>query len=489
MSKSLFLIPILLLAPLTTSAAAIPPRPEQIEFAPLQFDPPLAADYHHTLPNGVSVYLAPSHEFPLINLALTFQGGQYLESPEQIGLAVLTGALMRQGGSETMSAEEMDEALDFLAANVSIGCGGTTSSASLNSLASNFEESFARFMDLVRHPGFQQDRLDLVRDQTIERMKRRNDDASSILRREWSAFMYGREHFEARQATAAMVQSITHEDLSTMHRRIFHPGNLTIAVTGDFDPQAMLKMLEQTCADWPVGETAPAIPAPTHKITPGVYHLEKDIPQGKVRIGMRSLQRDDPDFFPMLVMNNILGGGGFTSRITNRVRSDEGLAYSAGSRFRPGVHYPGAIAAAFDSKNRTVALACKIIYEEIDRIRNEPVSEEELETAKNSFIETFPRTFESKPGMLSVFVSDEITNRSPDYWVTYRDRVKSVTAQSIQNVAQKHLNPDQLAIFIVGNWDEIYPGDLEGRATMSEFHQGDVTHLPLRDPMTLKPIE
>ncbi|MEC9374083.1 MAG: hypothetical protein VYC34_09575, partial [Planctomycetota bacterium] len=140
------------------------------------------------------------------------------------------------------------------------------------------------------------------------------------------------------------------------------------------------------------------------------------------------------------------------------------------------------------SKNRTVALATKIVFEEIDRIRTSEVTDEELETAKNSFIETFPRTFESKIGMINVFISDEWTGRPDGYWQNYRDNVAAVSKSDVKRVANTHLDPDSMTILVVGKWDEIYPGDLEGRARMSDFFDGQATEVPLRDPLTQQPL-
>jgi zinc protease len=477
-------------AAFAATAVAIPPHPEQIQFEPLKFDPPNASAYRHTLANGVAVYLAPSKEFPLINVAFTFRGGDYLDPKDKIGLAGATGAMMRRGGSSTMSAQDLDEEFDFLAAQATTFAGQTMSGASLNSLKSNFDTSFALFMDMLRNPRFQQDRLDVYKAEVIERLKQRNDDADPILAREWNMLIYGSEHFEAAEPTKSSIESITEDDLNAMHKRIFHPApnHLYIAVTGDFEIKEMMSKLDRAIEGWPAGEAAADPPAPTATFTPGVYHVEKDIPQGKVFIGLRGITRDDPDYFALLVANNILGGGGFTSRITNRVRSDEGLAYHASSQMQPNVYYPGEILATYQSKNPTVALAAKIVIEEIDRIRNEAVSEQELEIARNSYIETFPRTFESKAGMLAVFVSDEMTNRPKDYWETYRDKIKGVTAADVQRVAKKYLDPQKMAIFVVGKWEEITKGDLGGRATMNDFFGGKVTHLPLRDPLTLEPV-
>ena len=203
---------------------------------------------------------------------------------------------------------------------------------------------------------------------------------------------------------------------------------------------------------------------------------------------MRAIERDDPDAIPLDLLNDILGGSGFTSRIMQQVRSNEGLAYSAASAIVPKVDYPGQFQARFESKNATVALATKIILDLIEGVRTEPVTYEELETAKAAAIETFPRQFESKPAMLRVFVNDEWTDRPADFWQTYRDKVSAVTREDLLRVAKKHLDPEKMAVLVVGDWDEIAGGDLEKRASMAEFFGGKVTHLPLRDPLTLEPL-
>jgi zinc protease len=470
------------------SGSPLPKRPEEIQFGPLKFDAPDAASFRHTLKDGTPVYLAPSHEFPLINLSLTFKGGDNLDPADMVGLAGMTGRMIREGGTATRKPAEVDEAFDFMATQCSTSCGDTTSSASMNCLANNFDESLKLFVDMLRNPGFDAARLDTNRGQLLEGMKQRNDDARGISGREWAALMYGREHFEAAEPTEKGIKAITPEAMKQLHARIFNPGNMIIAVSGDFEPKAMIAKLDAAFDGWARGQRQADPVAPTATLKPGVYHVQKDIPQGKVSIGLRSITRDDPDYIPYLMLNDILGGGGFTSRIMTQVRSNEGLAYSANSRLAPKVWYPGEWRAGFESKNPTVALATRIVLEEMQKIRDNPVTDEELETTKKQFIETFPRTFESKPAMLGVFVSDEWTNRPKDYWKTFRDRVNATTKEDLQRVARKYLAPDQVAILVVGDWKTIAPGDLNGRAKMADFFGGKVTHLPLRDPMTMEPI-
>jgi len=472
--------------PAAASAPDLPARPEEIAFAPLAYEPPAAADFRHVLPDGTVVYLAPSHEFPLVNLTITFKGGASLDPADVPGLASMTARMVREGGSRTLAPAELDETLDFLATQASVTANEFFTTAVMNCLVSTFDESLVIFLDLLRTPRFDADRLETAKARTLEALKRRNDDASSILAREWKRLVYG-EHFEAAEPTAASVAAFDRDRLAEMHALVFRPGNAIVSVSGDFEVPEMLATLERAFAGWERGGPVADPAVPTAVLEPGLYHVPKDIPQGKVILGSRSIRRDDPDAIPLLLLNEILGAGGFTSRLMQQVRSNEGLAYSVRSTIVPRVDYPGDFRAGFESKNATVALATKIVLDEIRRIRTEPVADEELETARQGLIETFPRQFESKPQMLRVFVNDEWTQRPADFWKTFRAKVETVTKEDLLRVAKAHLDPDAMAILVVGDWDPIAAGDIDKRASMADFFGGEVRHLPLRDPLTLEP--
>ena len=488
----LLVVAALLLVPLARAeapvAAALPKRPEEITFPPLAYEPPDPVAFRRTLPDGTVVYLAPSHEFPLVNLSITFKGGGSLDPADLPGLAALTARMVREGGTRRLPPAELDETLDFLATEVTVAANDTFTTASMSCLKANFAESLDLLVEMLKTPGFDAARLATTQARLIEVLKQRNDDAASILGREWKRLTFGTNHFESAEPTGATVAAMTREKLAEMHARVFHPGNAIVAVSGDFEEPEMLAALTKAFAGWERGAVAPDPAAPTATLEPGLYHVPKDIPQGKVAIGRRSITRDDPDAIPLLLLDEILGAGGFTSRLMQKVRSNEGLAYSVRSAVSPRVAYPGDFRAGFESKNATVALATKIVLDEIRAVREQLVTEEELEIAKRGLIETFPRQFESKPKMLGVFVNDEWTKRPAGFWKTFRQKVAAVTREDLQRVARTHLDPERMAILVVGDWDEIAPGDLGKRASMAEFFGGRVKHLPLRDPLTLEPL-
>ncbi|MFM8435281.1 MAG: M16 family metallopeptidase, partial [Planctomycetia bacterium] len=293
----------------------VPARPEKIAFQPLDFAPPEAASFRRVLPDGTAVYLAPSHEFPLVTVSITFKGGASLDPAEVPGLASMTARMVREGGTKKLAPAEFDETLDFLATEVGVTANETFTTATMNCLKSNLDESLELFVGMLRDPAFDQGRLDTGKARVVEGLKQRNDDASSILSREWKRLVYGIGHFESAEPTDKTVAAISRDKLAEMHRRVFHPGNMIVAVSGDFDEQEMLAKLEKAFAGWERGSPAPDPVAPTAVLEPGLYHVPKEIPQGKVLLGMRSITRDDPDAIPLLLLNDILGAGGFTSRI------------------------------------------------------------------------------------------------------------------------------------------------------------------------------
>jgi zinc protease len=323
-------------------------------------------------------------------------------------------------------------------------------------------------------------------------MKRRNDESADIEAREWGALMRGEGHWTNRWPTQASVDGISREDLAAFHRRWVGPRNFVLAVSGDFERATMAKQLEKAFAKWPFPAERPAPPpAPAAPSAGGWYIVDKDVNQGRIAIGLRTIDRYDPDYVAAQVMNDILGGGSFTSRLVNRIRSDEGLAYSVRSSLESGTWYADAWRAGFQSKARSVPYAVSLALQEIARVRDTLVTATELEVSKNKFIEAFPTRFETAGAIAGLMAADELTGRrarDPDYWIAFRDRIAQVTAQDVQRVARRLLDPARMTVLLVGHAADMAAGDPKHDVSLAGLAGGTPKRLPLRDPMTMKPM-
>jgi predicted Zn-dependent peptidase len=471
---------------------SIPDRPEKLSFPPLTYEPPDPKAFRVQLKNGPVAYVVADRELPLVNISVLAHTGEYLDPQGKERLANLTGYLLSRGGIKSKTAEEMEERLAFLAAQLNSGMGDSQGSVNLNLLSKDLDEGLSILREVLTTPRFQDDKIVLRKQQMVQAMKQRNDDSSAIEGREYGFLAFGENFWGNRYSTASSVESITREDLEGFHRKWFYPSNFVVAASGDFDREQMVRKLEELFSNWPhAGEKPPPIPTNTVFAAPGAYIVDKDVNQGRVSMMLPGIKRDDPDYFRVIVMNDILGGGGFTSRIMNRVRSDEGLAYSAGSSFPGGVYYPLTFSAGFQSKSRTVAYAASIVLDEMKRLATEPVTDEEMDTSKRGFIERFPRSFATKAQTAGIFAQEEFTGRyakDPEFWKKYRSRIDGVTKDDVLRVAKKYVAPDKLVLLAVGQKEEILKSHPNHPVKLTDVVSGPLTELPLRDPLTMKPL-
>jgi predicted Zn-dependent peptidase len=474
-----------------SSSPAIVEHPSKLTFPPFDFVPPRAEQYRVQLKSGTVVYVAEDRELPLVNISILVRTGDWVDPDGKEGLADFCGALLTKSGTESRTAQELEERLAFLAANLGSKIEGAQGTVSLNLLSKDIDEGLAILREVLSRPRFQQDRIDLQKRQTMQAMNQRNDDSATIEGFEMGFLAYGEKFWENRHQTAASVESISRDDLMAFHQRWFFPGNFIVAASGDFDRAEMIAKLEKLFSDWPhSGTPPPAVPDDIAMAAPGVYLVDKSVNQGRVSLLLPGIRREDPDLFPVMLMNDILGGSGFSSRLVNRIRSDEGLAYSVGSVFQGGIYFPTAFRAAFQTKSRTVPFATSIVLEEMKRIAAEPVTDAELENSKRSFIDRMPRQFASKAQVVGVFAVDEYTGRfrnDPRYWQEVASRIKAVTKEDVQRVAKKYLTPERLVVLVVGEKEEILKGHPNHAAKMTDFGDGKLVDVPLRDPLTMQP--
>jgi len=426
---------------------------ERMKFPPLTFTPPKAE--RRVLPNGIILYLLEDHELPIFSLAARFRTGVVYEPAEKAGLASLTGHLIRSGGTAAKTVEEINEDLEFMAASVETSIGLESGSASLSCLSKDTAKALAIFADVLLNPAFREEKITKRKDEVREAIRRRNDRPGQVAEREHRKVIYG-NHPYGREVQGEMetLDRITREDLIAFHKTYFRPNSVIMGVAGDFKTAEIIPMLQSALAKWtraPVDfpKVAPVKP----DLRKSVNYVFKDITQSHVHIGHLGIERTNPDFFPVMVMNFILGGGSFTSRIESKVRSDEGLAYSVYSYF-DAPRDLGLFTAVCETKLESTARAITLMLDEIRRMRETPVSDDELKLAIDSITNRFIFRFTDTASIVSQMVDIEYQDLPATYLDTYVDKVKAVTKADVQRVAQKYLHPDESALLVVGNKDK-----------------------------------
>ncbi|MFH1313502.1 MAG: pitrilysin family protein [Candidatus Eisenbacteria bacterium] len=469
------------------TADEIVDHPDDLQFEELIYQPPRPESYRHTLACGARAYVAENPELPTFEMTVLIRTGAVYVPIDKAGLGDMAGYLMRNGGVRGMTAKEVDERLAFLAGEISVNIGETQGAATLFCLSKDIADGLDLLKRVLQAPMFDQEAIDRYRADVLSRLEQRNASTAAIESREWEFLMYG-DHPSTlpHRATEQSVNSITREDLVAFHEKYFFPKNFIFAVAGNFETDEILTRLNEMLDGWPDHELSlPEIPDQIADPRPGVYMIAKeDVNQSRIRLGHIGVKRDIPDQYALMVMNDILGGGGFTSRIVRRVRSDEGLAYNTGSRFERPVEYPGTFRAWFQTKHATGAFGTRLIIDEINRIRTEKCDPEIIENSKASFISDVVNPFGSKADIVNTFADDDYTGRPDEYWQTYTDNIKAVTPDDVLAAAQKYLHPDRLVFLVVGDPEAVEAGSDKHPERFSDF--GEITILPLRDPMTLE---
>jgi len=488
----LFLL-VLVLGSVSLPAQDIVARPEKLTFKPLKFEIPRSRDLKAHLKNGIPVYISAEPEgVPFVRMTVSFRGGAYLEPQGKEGLASLMGSQMRAGGTETTPADALDERLEFLAATIESRVGDTSGELSMSFLEKDLKEGLELFMQVLTRPAFDQDRLSLAKTARREDLASRNDDGSKIAEAQIKYLLNGEQHFSTASMTSASLDAITREDLGAFHARLMHPANLVVSVSGKFQRQTLLALLDRTLGALKPGSRAqvsPRVPAPDFRRRPGIYVVDKDVPQSTVRFVLPGLRRTDADWPAAVVMNQILGGSGFTSRLMKKIRSDEGLTYGIGTGLGEGAFWKGNWSCGFQTKNVTVPYALRLSFAEIDRIKAEPVGVEELNVIKDGIIQAFPREWSNRREVLRAFANEHLVGWPEDWWVDYRERIQAVTADDVMRVAKKYLDSSKLVILVVGKASEAEVGDAKDHpGLLKDVAPLPLKRLPLRDPLTLKPL-
>ncbi len=446
-----------LLTLLVSASVALPQAPDRSK-APAPGPTPslhLPAIQRLKLGNGIPVLLVELHKVPLVEIHAVVRAGVSTDPAGKSGLAHLTAAMLDRGaGSRT--ALEISDTEDYLGAQLEAGASWDSTTVELNVLVARLSEALALLADEVRRPTFPAEELERVRKELVTELLQWHDQPATIARVALARALYG-EHPYGRvpEGTEASVRSMAQSDLKAFHAALYRPGNLTLVVVGDTTPAALLPRLDEAFGSWkaPASAGAPAVPAARQVRQREVWLVDKPgAAQSEIRIGRIGPPRATSDYFPLVVMNTILGGS-FTSRLNHNLRETHGYTYGAGSRFEFRLSTGPFFAGAAVQTDKT-GPALTEFFKELEAIRK-PIGEEELQKAKNYLALRYPSGFETT-GEIAGKLKDMVLYDLPaDYFESYVARVQAVTAGDVERVARQFVDPGAVEVIVVGDRKKI----------------------------------
>jgi zinc protease len=422
--------------------------PKELEIPPIEFEIPEVDTLEFDC--GLRGYLIEDRTIPLINMIVMYRTG--FPPEDKVGLDEITGWAIRNGGSLNYSKDVIDDELEFVGASIESNAGNQTGEIRASFLTKDTELVLDILADIILNPAFDADKIELQKQNTIEAIRRKADDPKALGGREFAKIVYG-DHPLAWEPTPTTVSNITREDLVGFHRRYLRPDNAVIGITGDITPREALEHLNRLFRDWEAGGEKPVFPEMPYRIAGSVNYIYKDVNQAYIWAGHMAMNSHNEDLPIAEIMNYILGGGAFASWITQRVRTDEGLAYSAGSRFRGQPWGYGLFTASCQTRSDAAMRALGLMTELIEKMKEAGPSEEEVEEAKRSMINSQVFDYESSDRIVRRLVWYDIVGLPLDTLEREFETLKAATLADVGRVADEYLHPDGLIVLVIGNKD------------------------------------
>ena len=406
------------------------------------------------LPNGMVVFLQEDHELPLIDGVVSIRGGSLEEPTNEVGLVDMYGEVWRTGGTKTQTGDQLDDYLEVRAAKVETSASADSTSVSWSCLKGDFDDVFKVFLDVLRNPEFREDKLDLAKREMDDAISRRNDEISEIAGRESIKLAYGKDSPYARQPEYATVARATRQDLINWHHSHVAPNNMILGVVGDFDAQALEAKLRETFAQWPKGNPVKLSEPAVSPAKPGYYLIPKaDVNQSEIQMVALGIRRDNPDYFAARIFNEAFGGG-FSSRLFRNIRTAKGLAYAVGGGIGSAFDHPGTLRFSLGTKSASTIEAIQAVYEQIDGLKTNPISDEEIQRAKDSILNSFVFNFDSPEKVLRERMLYEFYGYPADFLERFRSGIEKTQKADVARVVAKYVHQDQLKVLVVGNTAE-----------------------------------
>lgn len=431
--------------------ADVTPSYKNLQYPPL---PDIVIpDYErYQLKNGMVVYLMEDHQLPLISGSAIVRTGSRFEPSSQVGLASLTGDLMRLGGTNNHTPEQLNSILEQKAAAIETSFGTTSGTVSFSSLSYDLDTVLPLFAEVLKSPAFDNQQFELQKTKVRGSIARRNDNPGQIVRREFPKLIYGENSPYGRTIEYETLNNIDRQDLIDFYGKYVRPENIILGIIGDFQPETMKVTLEKTFGNWQVTTSPPNLTTtlPPPQNNQGIFIIDQpQLTQSNILLGHLGGKLKDANYPTLSVINGVLNG--FGGRLHNEIRSRQGLAYSVYGMWNANYDFPGMFIAGGQTKSETTAQFVKSTVAEIDRLRNQSITEKELNYAKDSILNSFVFQFQNPTQILSRLMTYEYYNYPSDFIFNYQKAVKNTTIDDVLKVAKEYLTPDKVVTLIVGN--------------------------------------
>lgn len=409
---------------------------------------PFALDVkRHVLPNGLTVLHVERHNLPIVTVSLLIKASPFYEPAQKSGLANLTAELLTEG-TKKRKAKDISEEIEFIGASLDSSAGSDFSTINLSVLKKDIDTGFEIFSDILLNPTFPEEEIQRKKAIIIGSLRQSEENPSFVVDKVFRKEVYG-DHPYGRLITGTeeTINSINREDIVKFHRDYYRPNNAILSIVGDVTSEELQNLIDKYLAKWEKS-SIPAEPK-VSEVAKGkkVIQIDKDLTQANIIIGHRGIKREAPDYYAVTVMNYILGGGGFSSRLMQTIRDEMGLAYDIHSFF-DSRKKGGLFSINVQTKNETANTVIEEILKELKRIKTESVSDQELDDAKAYLTGSFTRRFDTNKKIADMLVAIEYFNLGLDYLEKYPEYIKSVTKDDIMKVAKKYLDTDNYILVV-----------------------------------------
>ncbi|MCX8030278.1 MAG: insulinase family protein [Thermodesulfovibrionales bacterium] len=417
-------------------------------------------------PSGLNILFVERHNLPIVAINFLIKASPLNEDYEKAGVAYLTANMLREGTLNRTSAE-IDESIEFIGASLEISVTRDYTTLSLSLLKKDLEQGFQVLADIIQRPSFPENEIKRKKELLKGMLKQKEEDPSYIVSKVFLKELFGNHSYgRATEGTIETLDRITRDDLVQFYIDYYLPNNSIMVVVGSIDETEISFLIDKYLKDW-FKRTTTIVPKEKfiHQIyreiqSPEIKFIERDITQANIILGHRGISRDNPDYYDIVVMNYILGGGGFSSRLMKIIRDQMGLTYSIHSAFSAN-KYPAEFYIEVQTKHESADMVIREILRQMKKMVMENISEEEVEEAKAFLIGSFPRRFETIKKIADFLALVEFYQLGKDYIIKYPEYIKKVTQESVKSAAIKYLNPHNYIVVIAGKKDKINLSDIE----------------------------